>query len=190
MSDAARKRSLVSLWLIIAVTAVPVMASYLVYYFWPPAHTVNYGELLEPAPLPDPPLALADGTPFELSRLRGRWILAMVDSGNCDDYCQKKLFYLRQLRLTQGKNMERVERVWLISDGAVPGVETMVRYEGTWLIRAGNDVLEHFPAREARSDHIFVIDPLGNLIMRYPRDPDPQRMIKDLTRLLKVSRVG
>ena len=191
MSDAAPKRKLTSLWLIIALTAAPVTASYLLFYFWPPSRSVNYGELLEPQSLPDVRLALADGTPFQLSRLRGKWVLATVDSGRCDAHCERKLLTMRQLRLTQGKDMERVERAWLISDDTTPRAGAVAQYQGTWMIRAaGNEVLKLFPAQGASSDHIYVIDPLGNLMLRYPRDPDPQRMIKDLTRLLKVSRIG
>ena len=140
MSDAAPKRRLTSLWLIIALTVTPVAASYLIYYFWPPSRSVNYGELLEPRPLPDARLALADGTPFQLSRLKGKWVLATVDSGACDAYCEKKLLYMRQLRLTQGKEMERVERAFLIMDHAAPRAEALAPYQGTWLIRAGSAV--------------------------------------------------
>ena len=191
MSNGARPRSKASLWLIIAVAAAPVAASYLTYYFWPPARTVNYGELIEPRPLPDPQLALADGTPFRLSRLRGKWVLVSVDSGRCDERCDRKLLYMRQLRLTQGKEMERVERAWLIVDDVAPRPEAAASYPGTWLVRAaGAGLLERFPAEHAATDHIYVIDPLGNLIMRFPRDPEPGRMIKDLSRLLKASRIG
>ena len=63
------------------IAAAPVAASYLLYYFWPPAHTVNYGELIEPRPLPDPALTLADGAPFRLSQLKGKWVLVSVDAG-------------------------------------------------------------------------------------------------------------
>src|SRR5574341_2303117 len=115
MSSAVPNKSNASLWLIIALTAAPVAASYLIYYFWPPARTVNYGELIEPRPLPDPQLALADGTAFRLSRLRGRWVLVSIGSGRCDERCDRKLLYMRQLGLTQGKDRERVERSWLIS---------------------------------------------------------------------------
>lgn len=188
MSESRSRRSL---WLIIALTVAPVVASYFLYYFWPPARSVNYGELLEPRPLPDPPLTLADGTAFRLSSLKGKWVLAMVDAASCDAYCEKKLLYIRQLRLTQGKEMERVERAWIISDDAPPRPEAAASYPGTWLIRAANSGLARvFPAAAAVPDHIYVIDPLGNLMMRYPRDPDPQLMIKDLKRLLKASRIG
>lgn len=191
MSNGAPVRSKASLWLIVAIAAAPVAASYLTYYFWPPARTVNYGELIEPRPLPDPRLVLADGTPFQLSRLRGRWVLVIVDSGRCDERCDRKLLYMRQLRLTQGKDMERVERAWLISDDAALRPDALAPYPGTWLVRAGGaGLLEEFPAPGTAADHIFVIDPLGNLMMRFPRDPEPGRMIKDLSRLLKTSRIG
>ena len=192
MSDALpKKRSLASLWLMIAMVAAPVTASYLIYYFWPPGRTVNYGELIEPRPLPDPQLALADGVAFRLSQLKGKWVLASLDSGRCDERCERKLLYMRQLRLTQGKEMERVERAWLITDGIPPRADAVAPHAGTWLVRAaGSGLLERFPAPAAPTEHIYLIDPLGNLMMRFPRDPEPARMIKDLSRLLKASRIG
>jgi cytochrome oxidase Cu insertion factor (SCO1/SenC/PrrC family) len=192
MSDAAPgKKNLTSLWLILALTTAPVAASYLLYYFWSPARTVNYGELIEPQPLPDPQLALADGKPFRLSQLKGRWLLVSVDSGQCDELCDRKLLYMRQLRLTQGKNSERVERVWLVSDDAMPRKEAASQYGGTWIVRARDGgLLGRFAAPGASSDHIYLVDPLGNLMMRFPRDPDPKLMIKDLARLLKASQIG
>ena len=189
MSDAARRKNLVSLWLIIALTAAPVAASYLIYYFWPPGRTVNYGELIEPQPLPEARLTAPDGSAFRLADLKGKWVLAMVDSGRCDARCEKKLFTLRQLRLAQGKNSDRVERLWLISDAAAPAAPGPLK-EGTRLARAGATFLGAFPAPGSAADHIYVIDPLGNLMMRFPSDPDPGRMIKDLARLLKASQIG
>jgi hypothetical protein len=178
------------LWLIVALAAAPVAASYLLYYFWPPSRTVNYGELIMPRPLPDIPLALSDGSPFRLSQLKGKWVLVSLDSGRCDANCDRKLLYMRQLRLTQGKEMERVERVWLVADDAPLRAEAVVAYEGTWAVRASASLVGLFPAPGRPSEHIYVVDPLGNLMMRFPRDPEPRGMIKDLQRLLRASRVG
>ena len=190
-SGRTRGRSRAVLWLIVAVAAAPVAASYLMYYLWPPRRTVNYGDLIEPRPLPDPKLTLADGTPFRLSQLKGKWVLVSVDSGRCDAGCERKLVYMRQLRLTQGKDMERVERAWLVSDEAAPAGATVALSQGTWIVHAaGTELLGNFPAPGAATDHIYVVDPLGNLMMRFPRDPDTSRMIKDLSRLLKASQVG
>jgi cytochrome oxidase Cu insertion factor (SCO1/SenC/PrrC family) len=191
MSDAPhRKRSLASLWLIVALAVAPVAGSYLMYYFWPPERSVNYGELLEPRALPDAALTGHDGAPFSLSSLKGKWVLAMVDGAACDAYCEKKLIYMRQLRLTQGKNMDRVERLWLVNDSAPPRSGLLDDHAGLRVARAGRAFLEGLPARPSAVDHIYLIDPLGNLMMRYPRDPEPNYMIKDLTRLLKASRIG
>lgn len=184
-------RSNLSLWLIVALVVAPVAASYFLYYAWPALRSTNHGELLPPQPLPDARLTLLDGKPFSLSSLKGKWVLAIVDSGACDARCETKLTYIRQLRLTQGKEMGRVERAWLISDGAIPRKELIEAYSGTWLIRATDgSLLGRFPAPRAPADHIYVIDPLGNLMMRFPPDPDPRRMIRDLNRLLKASRIG
>lgn len=182
------KRSLISLWVLLAVCIAPVLASYIAFYFWPPSDHVNYGELLEPRPLPDARLTRADGTPFHSHQLKGKWVLAIADSGRCDAYCQEKLVYMRQVRLAQGKETERIERVWFITDDASPAPSLVAEHQGAWLLRAGNDFLNLFPVEGSRADHIYVIDPLGNLMMRYPRNADPRRMLKDVARLLRHSK--
>ena len=189
MSENAR--STTSLWLIGALCAAPVIASYSVFYFAPPSRHTNYGELLATRPLPEERLRLADGTAFQLSRLKGKWVLLLVDSGNCGEFCRRKLFTLRQLRLAQGKDMERIERAWLISDDTAPPAAAADEYQGTWLVHAaGSELLKQLPAERTPADHIYLVDPLGNQVLRYPRDADPSKIIKDLERLLKASRIG
>ena len=190
MSEKA-PRSRRSLWLIGALCAAPVVASYLAYYFLPPAGHTNYGELVNAPPLPDAQLQLIDGTAFETSALRGKWVLMMVDSARCLEACQRKLFTLRQLRLTQGREMERIERVWLISDGDAVAPQLVDDFRGTRLLRAGGSgLLAALPAAHPVTEYIYVVDPLGNVVLRYAHDAEPGRMIKDLTRLLKTSRIG
>jgi cytochrome oxidase Cu insertion factor (SCO1/SenC/PrrC family) len=180
-----------TLWLIIALCIAPVVASYVAYYLIPPGGHTNYGELLNAPPLPDAPLRLDDGTPFAMRTLRGKWILLTADRAQCEDACQRKLFTMRQLRLTQGKDMTRLERVWLITDQGVIAEKITRAFVGTWLVRAGgNELLKHLPAERPLDDYIYLIDPLGNIVLRYARDAEPGRIIKDLTRLLKTSRVG
>lgn len=142
---------------------------------WTPGTTSNYGELVEPRPLPSPALA----------PLRGKWVLVAFDAAACDAYCEKKLYYLRQVRRAQGEAAHRVERLWVLTDGGSPRPELLAAIEGTRIARFST---EHFPGEPAA--HIYLVDPLGNLMMRFPRDPDPSRMIKDLQRLLKYSRIG
>jgi cytochrome oxidase Cu insertion factor (SCO1/SenC/PrrC family) len=160
------------------------------YYVAPPAGHTNYGELIA-VPLPDARLTLADGTAFETSKLRGKWVLLTADSAQCGETCRRKLFTLRQLRLTQGKDMERIERALLINDDANLADGLAEEFSGTRLLRAGgSELLKHLPADGPQTDFIYIVDPLGNVVLRYARDADPGRMIKDLTRLLKISGIG
>ena len=185
------RRSRTVLWLIFAVSAAPVVLSYLAYYFWPPARTVNYGELIEVRQLPPLRLAQADGSSFDLSSLGGKWLLVAVDSGRCAADCARKMVYMRQLRLAQGKESDRIERVWLLNDDAAPSQALLEPFPGMRVLRAaGTGLIERFAAPVSVTDHIYVVDPLGNIMMRFPRDPDPRRMVKDLARLLKASQVG
>jgi hypothetical protein len=103
----------------------------------------------------------------------------------------KKLFMLRQLRLAQGREKTRIERVWLITDGAAPAAEAVAAFSGTWLVRAaGSDLLKALPPEKGVEGFIYLADPLGNLVLRYPLDADPTLVIKDMTRLLKTSGIG
>ena len=117
--------------------------------------------------------------------------MLQIDSGACGEGCRNKLLTMRQARLAQGKAMGRIERVWLLTDPVAPDGALAREFEGTQIARADeNAILAEFPAARSRTDHIYIVDPLGNLMLRFPNDPDPRRMAKDLARLLKVSRIG
>jgi cytochrome oxidase Cu insertion factor (SCO1/SenC/PrrC family) len=157
------------------VCAAPLVLGTLAYvYKWDVGSSGNYGELLAPQPL--------SGPPFD--RLRGKWLLVALDSAVCDAWCEKKLYYLRQVRRALGKDMDRVERLWLLTDDAKPRAELLQAIEGTLIERTPR--MDAFPGKPV--DHLYVVDPLGNLMMRYPRDPDPSKMLKDLQRLMKFAR--
>ena len=186
--NAKPARRLGSLWLLAILCAAPVVGSYVAYYLWQPSAHVNHGELLEPRSVPDRPLKLIDGAAFEWARLKGKWLLVTADSGACGAFCQRKLVYMRQVRLAQGKEIDRIGRVWLITDDVPPAPALVAQLQGVWLVHAvGAPVLDALPAAGALADHIYVIDPLGNLMMRYPRDADPRKMVKDVARLLRHS---
>ncbi|HSD40818.1 MAG TPA: cytochrome C oxidase subunit I [Burkholderiales bacterium] len=180
------------LFWVAAVSIAPFLLAYLTFYLWAPESRMNYGELIEaPRPLPDVALTLADGRPFRLGALRGKWILTQVDPGACDEGCQRRLYHMRQVRRAQGKNMDRIERVWLISDDTPLDPAVVQAFDGTHFVRAAGSGVLREPALAADpSGHIYLIDPLGNLMMRFPRDADPTRILRDITRLLKASQVG
>ena len=176
---------------ILAVCAVPVVAGYLAYYAFPPAGRVNYGDLLETKPLPAAALATLDGAPFGLDTLKGKWILLHADAADCATACQAKLFNMRQVRLAQGKDMDRIERVWIVLDEGRPRADLAPLLDGAVIARAGDGTLvKALPAALDVRDHVYLVDPLGNLVLRFPKDADPRRMVKDLQRLLKYSGIG
>lgn len=173
------------------VSAFPILAALFFYYVLPPESRMNHGDLLQPAPLPASPLSLHGGGEFRFAQLRGKWLLVQIDSGKCEARCREKLYAMRQVRLAQGKDMVRLERLWLLSDESPPAPELLAEYEGTLVVRAaGAGALDAFPAPLDRTAHLYVADPQGNLMMRFPERPDPTRMIKDLQRLLRPSRIG
>jgi hypothetical protein len=183
-----------ALYLLIAVCVAPVVASYLAYYVIPPAGRTNYGELILPQrPMPALGLSRPDGLPYDPLALRGSWLMVKVDGGACDEACLRQLWLMRQLRTMQGKDADRIERVFLVADAVTPDAALLREFEGTLVLRAGRAELEGFlPAAEGvrLEEHIFLIDPLGNLMLRWPKDADPTRMKRDLGKLLKASRVG
>lgn len=176
---------------IFLVCLAPFVAAYAVYYFWTPQSRMNYGTVLELAPLPPVLGTKPDGAPLAAADLRGKWVLLHVDSGACAERCQRKLYNMRQVRLAQGKNQDRVERAWLVVDDVpLSGADPRL-YEGVLVARApGARALASLPAAADVRDHVYLVDPLGNVMLRFPKDAEPARMLKDLQRLLKVSQIG
>lgn len=166
--------------LIFLVCAAPIVLGTLAYYLhWGSGAGASYGELIVPRPL-DGPAFLA---------MRGKWVLVTFDAAACPAQCERKLYVVRQVRRAQGAGAERMERLWLVTAGGEPAPRLVAAIEGTHIepaSRAG--ARGAFPGEPTA--YIYLVDPLGNLMMRYPADADPAKMIKDLERLLKLSRVG
>ena len=190
-----RKRGRWMLWLVLLVCASPMIASYFTYYVIKPEKRNNYGTLIDQRAHPIPAMATTtlDGKPAALEQFKGKWIMLMAAPGACDEACHKQLFAMRQLRTMQGKEMERIERVWLNTDREPLDTMVIREYDGTHMLRADAQAIASWlPADPGTSvsDHIYMIDPLGHLMMRFPKDPEPRKVHKDIYKLLKASSVG
>ena len=190
---------------VLAVCAAPLIASYFMYYVVKPKGGVtNYGTLIDPRLYPIPPMASTtlDGKPATLDDYKGKWIMLKVGPSECLQECQDQLFAMRQLRTMQGKAMERVERVWMITDSEPLDTVLMRVNDGTRMLRAPAAAVDKWlpldkaaPADKV-SDHVYLIDPLGNLMMRFPKgavssDTEKVRKVhKDIAKLLKASAIG
>jgi hypothetical protein len=189
-----RRGRLIMLALLL-VCAAPVIASYLTYYVIRPEGRTNYGTLVNPlrdvSQLSGQAL---DGTQAGIAQFRGKWLLLTGSDAVCEANCEHRLYLMRQLRLTTGKDRDRVERVWIVPPGTQPGAELLREHEGLKVIRSADDALQAAGfAAEAGArpqDHVWIVDPLGNLVLRYPASPDPNKMKKDLHKLLRASRIG
>jgi len=175
------RRGRARLALLAAFFVLPVAAGWVAWWLdLAPGATGNYGTLIAPKPLSAGPL----------DPLKGKWVLVQLDGGACDAYCERKLYFMRQVRRAMGSDVRRVERLWIVTDAVAPSTGLLAAIEGTVVSPGGAAFAFAFPAARSPADHIYLVDPLGNLMMRFPRDPDASRMIKDLQRLLKVSRFG
>ena len=180
---------------VLAICAAPMIASYFTYYVIKPESRTNYGTLIDPRAYPLPALGTTtlDGKPLGLDAYKGKWIMLQVDQADCNPYCQKKLYEMRQLRLTQGKEMDRIERVWLITDHKPLETMLMREYDGTHMLRVKPESINAWLPVEvgtSTADHIYMIDPLGNLMMRFPKDANPNKIKKDISKLLRASSIG
>ncbi len=197
--DARTRRGRIQMLLLLLVCASPVIASYLMYYVFKPAGgATNYGALIEPQrPMPAVRVTNERAEAVPLDSFRGKWLLVTTAPSACDEACAKRLFTIRQIRAGQGQDRERIVPVWLISDdGPVDSRLTAAYnepYAGVRFLRADRGVLQQWlPPQEGGKieDTLFLVDPLGNLMMRFPSDPDPKKMSGDLKKLLKYSRIG
>ena len=172
-------------WIAIIVIA-PIVASYTVYYLFPRTPSANYGTLLRTAPIAGVEGTRADGGPFRLDELRGRWVLVALE-GECDAGCERRLYATRQARTMQGKEQDRIARVLLLVGATTPSAGLLAQNPGLVVARVPNAVAAKFP--EGMSS-LYVVDPLGNLVLAFPADPDIKGIARDLTRLLKASQIG
>lgn len=194
--DTVQRAGRTKLVVLFLLFLLPVAASYLAYYVFPSQQRTNYGQLIEPQrDLPNVSVVGLDGKPLALSSLRGRWVLLTVDSAACERDCADKLWMMRQVRLTTGKDRDRLERVWLVTDSGPVQPQLLAEHQGAVVARADAGAFAAALPVDAQagtqlSDHVWVIDPLGHVMMRFPKQADPNRVKKDITKLLKVSRIG
>lgn len=183
------------MFLVLLVCASPVIASYLTYFVIRPEGRTNYGELVQPQrTIPaDLPLTSPEGAPVRVESLRGQWLLVVVGGGACDAGCEHKLWLQRQLRESLGRDKDRIDKVWLIPDGTPPREQTLqaVRAgEAVTVLSVPSAALAGWlePAAGHRLDeHFYLVDPMGNWMMRMPVDADAAKMKRDIVKLLRAS---
>lgn len=180
--------------LVFAFFALPLAVAWVMNFTggWAPTASANHGSLIEPVrPVELRGLVGLEGKPFDASVLAHDWTLVYLHRGACDEACYNTLYKLRQVRLAQGKNIDRVQRLLLLAEPGMPAWarEAQGHYPGMFIARPTQPdaaALAPFPG----SGRVYLIDPLGQLMMEYSPAAEPGGMIEDLERLLRISYVG
>lgn len=200
LGHAAGQRTVLGRWKMVAVMllcAAPIIASYFTYYVVRPEGRSVYGELIDPQrPTPDIPAQFArpgDGSAINLQALKGQWLLVSVADAACDALCEKQLYMQRQLREGLGREKDRLDRVWLVSDSAPLPERLTNGLKGATVLRVPEAQLAQWLAPSpghTLEEHLYVVDPMGNWMMRFPARMDASGAAKakrDLERLLRAS---
>jgi hypothetical protein len=196
--DEARRRTALGrarMLLVLLVCAAPVVASYLTFYVLRPEARSNYATLIEPvrAMPADLPLTDLDGRSMPAATLKGQWLLVVVGRGACDAQCEQRLFMQRQLREMAGSERDRVDKVWLVIDDApiAPALRTaLAAAPAVQVLRVPGPALAQWlapAAGESIESHLYVVDPMGQWMMRAPPHADPAKLRRDIDRLLRAS---
>jgi len=181
--------------LILLVCAAPVVASYWIFYFARPSGgEAAYGTLIQPTvSLPDARGEDLHGQAVPMRSLKGQWLIVVVGASACDASCEQRLLLQRQLREMLGRDRDRVDKVWLIIDsGALkPKLQqALAEAPPVTALRVPAAVMQGWlkPAADhALEDHLYLVDPMGEWMMRMPAAPEPAKVKRDLERLLRAS---
>jgi hypothetical protein len=193
-------RSRAQVWILVGVFFVPLALAFLLYYGfggWRPAGGTNHGELISPArPLPSVELPTPAGTALPANLWHGKWTLLYVGDGRCDGRCRAALVLMRQTRLALNADMSRVQRIFLVTGNCCDRTYLDEQHVGLIVALADNaagaQLLATIPdAQPGLDGYIYIVDPLGNLMMRHAPAPPPAKgLLEDLRRLLKLSHIG
>ena len=152
--------------MVLLLCASPVIASYFAYYVIRPEGRRNFGELINPQRIvPNLNVVSLEGKSINLQTLTGQWLLVGVSGGACDALCQKHLYLQRQLRESLGKEKDRLDWVWLVSDAApiAPAILPALKDATVLCLPAEQITTWMQPAQgQQLSDHLYLIDPMGN----------------------------
>lgn len=185
-----------------ALFFVPLALAFWLYYgphAWRPGRSANQGDLIDPPrPLPEFDLAVAGGSPADAHWLRGKWTMLYIGDGACDERCRQALYLTRQSRIALNRDADRVRRVF-VTYGSAYDYDFVEREHPDLVVvmlggQDGRDLLARLPVYgdgpPGTAGRIYLVDPLGNLMMSYPANAPDKALLKDLERLLRLSHIG
>jgi hypothetical protein len=192
------QRSYLPLWIMITLFLLPYLAAY--YFYINRAdmdfsETTNYGTLISPVrSVPDTSLTKIDGTTFSLTELRGKWVLFSIGGSDCAADCQDNLYKIRQIKKAIGQEHKQVKKAFFLTDtNSLSSFKTLLGdYPDMSVSLPSGNNYENFLATFSVNgseivDGLYIVDPVGNYMMMYPKGADAKKVLGDIVRLLEVS---
>ena len=184
-------------YVLICLFAGPLILAFILFNThqnWFKQHTINHGQLI----VPPKRMNLSTMTtiyqkPISQNTFLGKWTLMMAIPSQCDDACQKELYVLQQIKKATGKHQRRIQNIALSRTPAKhPKLITLInkRFQDTTLLFTTPKALHALAGEHPANAKIYIIDPQGNMMMRYALSTKPKAILKDLQRLLKVSKMA
>jgi len=196
VKNATSKKSPFALWMLMLTFAVPIVAAYTYFFFGDRDSTSNHGDFIVPV-IDIEALRLQDKENNTIPRegLTHKWRMIYIVGKNCNDSCNKGLYHMRQLNIALGKNQGRFQHMMIHTDAMDNDFEQLVKTEHQAALHSYASMealIKIFPSIETGipPDSIYIMDPIGNIMMRFNSEISPKFILKDLNRLLKISQIG
>ena len=176
-------RSHAQLILLFGIAALSLIGAYVLFVtareggVWA---TTNQGRFIQPSMTVDE-VALTDGQGRRFAT-NALWWVWVVEPGACRQQCQRALKQIRQLHVLLNKDAVRIRRAFLTSADRLPASEQLLE-QFPQLVRLTGSV-------NRLSRGVYIVDPIGNLVLWYPLDEAGSPVLDDMKRLLKVSQIG
>jgi hypothetical protein len=205
-APAKLNKSRITLLLVFLTCALPIVAAFYLYFFNKPDGTNNYGTILDPqVNVSTEVFKNINGEDFTMQQVADKWVLIQVINSECDEVCQNTMYFQRQARTSKGKEQGRIERVVFVTDDGPLETLLLRQFPNVHFVRASEDQLKSWLPLEQGivgskgsgdigtvRDHVFVADPLGHVMMRFPPNHTLEfdKFRKDVSRLLWASNIG
>ena len=192
------KRNPYTPWFVVLAFVAPVVASYTLYFlgFSPPAFS-NKGELLDPI-VDVKAFSLMDDARQLLVRddiTVHKWHMIIFTGAECDEACNQALYNMRQINIAVGKHANRLRRLVVHLEQPDAAFRALVskEYPDARHAYASDKVIEaalQGVGADFRDNEIYIMDPLGNIMLRFTREQSYKDLMHDLNKMFKVSQIG
>jgi cytochrome oxidase Cu insertion factor (SCO1/SenC/PrrC family) len=196
---AGKKRNPYTVWFVVLAFVAPVALAYIMFFFVDVKSFINHGEILNPiVHISSFKLTDEDNEIIPQAELTFKWRLISFVGKECDQSCESRLYDTRQIHTSLGKDQHRLSRMFIHLEPASESLNKLIDEEHENVIHVNGDVgvIKKSLGVNIRSDasitnnEIYIMDPMGNVMMRFTQEQPNKEFLYDLKKLLKASQIG